>query len=246
MDERAGYVERICNALWTAARRELIDADTLVALGACQTSQALALSAGLFTEEERPRALRALVDMIKANDGLLKVGILGARVMFEVLAEGGEAELAYEVALTRRFPSFGCWMAEGETTLPESFKPRGAEQDSHNHHFFGSIVGFLMKCLCGINVNPRLRDPAEVLIAPRFVLKLSRAGGWYDTVAGRVSVIWQREGEGMRLSLEVPEGAYGRVRLSDGWRFEDGGSERGLASGEYLLARASADGGERA
>ena len=246
MDERAGYVERICNALWTAARRELIDADTLVARGACQTSQAMALSAGLFTEEERPRALRALVDIIRANDGLLKVGILGARVMFEVLAEGGEAALAYEVALTRRFPSFGCWMAEGETTLPESFKPRGAEQDSHNHHFFGSIVGFLMKCLCGINVNPRLRDPAEVLIAPRFVLKLSRAEGWYDTVAGQVSVVWQREGEGMRLSLEVPEGAYGRVRLSDGWHFEDGGSERGLTSGEYMLVCGSDDGGERA
>ena len=103
-----------------------------------------------------------------------------------------------------------------------------------------------MKCLCGINVNPRLRDPAEVLIAPRFVLKLSRAEGWYDTVAGQVSVVWQREGEGMRLSLEVPEGAYGRVRLSDGWHFEDGGSERGLTSGEYMLVCGSDDGGERA
>ena len=74
-----------------------------------------------------------------------------------------------------------------------------------------------------------------------------------DPICGYTGIIGEtcprcgrREGEGVRLSLEVPEGAYGRVRLSDGWRFEDGGSERGLASGEYLLARASADGGERA
>ena len=64
----------------------------------------MAIYYGLFSDAERAAAVDKLVDMIHANDDLLRVGILGARVMFEVLSQNGYADLAYSVAMTERFP----------------------------------------------------------------------------------------------------------------------------------------------
>lgn len=237
MPERADYVKAVYDKLFKAARTNLIDEATLIAKGNCQASQAMAIYYGLFSDTERAAAVDKLVDMIHANDDLLRVGILGARVMFEVLSQNGYADLAYSVAMTERFPSFGYWMANGDTALPEDFLRVGERQDSHNHHFFGNISAWLITDITGLRVNPALNDPAELLIAPHFIAQLDNAECWHETTVGRASVAWKREGDAIRLTLAVPEGAHGTVKLSDGWHFADGASECTLAAGEYVLTR---------
>ena len=76
-----------------------------------------------------------------------------------------------------------------------------------------------------------------MLIAPHFIAQLDNAECWHETTVGRASVAWKREGDAIRLTLAVPEGAHGTVKLSDGWRFADGASECTLAAGEYVLTR---------
>ena len=237
MPERADYVKAVYDKLFKAARTNLIDESTLIAKGNCQASQAMAIYYGLFSDAERAAAVDKLVDMIHANDDLLRVGILGARVMFEVLSQNGYADLAYSVAMTERFPSFGYWMANGDTALPEDFLRVGERQNSHNHHFFGNISAWLITDITGLRVNPALNDPAELLIAPHFIAQLDNAECWHETTVGRTSVAWKREGDAIRLTLAVPEDAHGTVKLSDGWHFADGASECTLAAGEYVLTR---------
>ncbi len=235
MNERAAYARILRDQLMQDARRELIDPATLTALGNCQASQAMAIAYGLFTQDEIPGAVEVLTDMIHQNDDLLKVGILGARVMFEVLAENGYATLAYAVAMTERFPSFGRWMAQGETALPENFQKPDDFPASRNHHFFGSILGFFMICVCGLQINPLLRDPDEIRISPRIPDQLNHAECWHETPAGRIYTSWEREKGEILLTVAALDGHHGEILLRDGWKFRDGSRRKILASGEYWL-----------
>lgn len=128
-------------------------------------------------------------------------------------------------------------MAQGDTTLPEAFQRIEEKQDSHNHHFFGNISAWLITDIAGLRVNPALNDPKELLIAPHFVAQLNSAECWHETVVGRADVAWKRVNDTVILTLAVPDGAYGEIKLSDGWHFENGTTECALASGEYIISR---------
>ena len=221
--ERADYVSVLGRKLKASARSELIDGETLTALGNCQTSQAMAIYYGMFSEEELPKAVEVLVKLIHDNGDRLRVGILGSRVMFEVLSENGYSDLAWSVAMTKRFPSFGYWMDNGMTTLPESFRKFDQPLDSLNHHFFGSITGWMLKDIVGINVNPDNSSPAYVEIAPCFVSQLNYAKGSFETVAGKVEVCWKRvSASEILLTINSADGISGRIKLPCGWTFESG------------------------
>ena len=58
-------------------------------------------------------------------------------------------------------------------------------------------------------------------IAPKFLEKLEHAEGYYDTVCGKLSVSWKRDGDAVILNVTVPEGIYGTIKLPFGWRFEN-------------------------
>ena len=65
--------------------------------------------------------------------------------------------------------------------------------------------------------------------------KLTHAEAFHIAPAGRISSAWKREGEGVALTLAIPEGMHGQLRAPKGWLFEDGRAVRPAASGEYRL-----------
>ena len=56
-----------------------------------------------------------------------------------------------------------------------------------------------------------------VNIVPDFISSLDYATAHYDTVKGRVSVSWKRDGDKILLTVNKPEGVSGRVLLKNGW-----------------------------
>lgn len=111
----------------------------------------------------KERAFKVLMDIIREDNNNFTCGFLGIRVIFHVLAQFGEADLAYEMITKPDFPSYGYWVKKGETTLLENFKEYDEYFDaSKNHHFFGDVVSRFMKQLAGINVE----SANEVKIKP--------------------------------------------------------------------------------
>ena len=131
-----------------AARAKLLDPVTKLALGNCQTSQAMGLAYGLFEEDEKQKAFAHLLRLIDERDGHMDVGVLGMRVIFDILADFGYADLAYHMITRTDYPAYGEWVARGETTLREMFTPE--PQDSLNHHFWGDISRFFIERVVGI------------------------------------------------------------------------------------------------
>lgn len=219
--------------LRTRIRKNLIDFRDYIVDGDCQTSQVFAIAAGIFEKSEEKKAKHALRRMIK-HDNMLACGIIGRRYIFDVLADMGEIDTAYSLIVSRNVTSYGIWIDEGNTTLCESFAPRGAVLDSRNHHFLGDISRWMVERVAGLRINPTMADPNSFVVAPDFPTNLNFAEAYFDFADGRVSVSWKREENQIKLVVSVPKGHFGSLVLPKGYRSDK--KEKVLSDGENIFA----------
>lgn len=222
MKPQQAFAETVRDELYAAARKYLIDTATMSALGRCQTTQAMAIYYDIFTDAEKPFAFARLVELIEKNDGSFDCGILGLRVIFHVLSKFGRTDLAYRMITKTDFPSYGYQIAHGATSIWEDFRLDSDSPNSRNHHFFCDYISWFMKNLVGINVNPYENDASEIRLAPRFIDALDSASGDYDSVGGKVSAEWVREGEDILYTFDIPSGVKAEIVLETGFKFDDG------------------------
>ncbi len=216
------YAKALYERIRCAARKQLLDVSDMTAAGNCQTSQAMAIFYDLFDPAEKPEAFRRLLALIEEADGKMDVGIQGMRVIFHLLSEYGRTDLAFDMITRKDFPSYGYLIANGATTIWESFRQTDWPPDSHNHHFFCDIVSWFMKNLAGIRLNPHHRGVHEVCFAPKFIDALTYASGTHDSPMGRIEADWKRNGDAVLYRMTVPEGMTAELVLERGWQTEDG------------------------
>lgn len=232
----ADFAERLGREMKEAVRREYLDESTVTILGGTQSGQAMAIYYDLLTPAEKKIAFDVLLRLIERNGMNFSVGYLGARCIFHVLSDYGYTDLAYNMITKDTFPSYGLFVKYGLTTLPEHFMDdktftsnEGIRYGSLNHHFFGDIKHWFLRQICGINVNPHLDNPNEVVVHPHFAEKLSYAEGTYDAPNGRVHVKWTRAGDSIILTATAEGSVKLSVRLDDGYRFD--GMNKSYAEG---------------
>lgn len=110
-------------------RKKLIDnfyvhcfnSRTGVVKGHTQTTQAYVIYLGFLTAEEEEKAGKVLLECIKRDDGTLNAGMLGVRCLFHALTKMGKSDLAYELIVQNKYPSYGYMIANGATSLWEDF-----------------------------------------------------------------------------------------------------------------------------
>ena len=212
--EASAYAKDLEARMRRAVRRHLIDEERAVAAGECQTSQALAIRFGFFTEEQMPKAYRALLDMIEEKDGHTDCGMIGLRHIFHVLFEKGDADLALNMITREDAPSYGSLIKLGGTALFESLIPNGLNE-SQNHHFYGDILHLFISKLVGIRVNPILTDINSAVITPTFPKSISHARAGYRFASGRLGVCWERVDSSIRITFSVPRGITARFEWGD-------------------------------
>ena len=223
----------------TAFRENLLSKKSGAVKGDTQTGQAMAIFYGLITEEEKPKAFKLLLKYIDEADGHLNTGVLGGRVIYRVLAENGEVDLAYNMIVRPDYPSYGNWIGRGMTTLCESFQPEDGRVLSLNHHFWGDVSAWFYTYLAGIRVNPTGKDVTNVDIKPMFPKKLDSVSAYYGTPGGRISVSWERSDKNaVTLKVEAAKPLHGKIAVTDAYKFADGSAAKPLASGEYNLIKA--------
>lgn len=206
MEAQARFAETLLEEMRAAIRKKYIDPVRCIAGTGGQTFQALALAYGIFEESELPAARENLIKAVHDNGDFLKVGILGARVLFRRLTEAGAADLAYKLMTRPEYPSYAHWIEVGMTALPENFELRtdGAMNGSACHHMFGDIKGWLIEDVAGLRWKYTPAGTALLRAAPHFIEGLSFAEGTFDSPAGRISVRWAREDAGVLLRVEAP------------------------------------------
>lgn len=235
-EEQENYANALAEKVKGAIREKLIDFNSCNVYGDTQTGLAMAIFYDIFNYPERKKALNNLVEMIRANNCLMDVGVQGARVIFRVLAENGYVDLAYKMITHKEHPSYANIILRGATTLWESFWKEEGRILSMNHHFWGDVSAWFYVYLAGMRINPNGDNPNEVHIIPRFPKDLNHVKASHQLPAGELVVEWNRiDKNHIEVHLDVPNGVFGKVKMKDGWCFSVGKYTKDLCSGKYIV-----------
>ena len=199
----------------------------------------MAIYYNIFTEEEKEAAFRVLLKKIEEENDHLDTGVLGARVIFFVLSRFGYTDLAHKILVDPVAPSYGHWVARGETALCEDLLRYDQAINSLNHHFWGSISAWFIQCLCGIHFNPNADDIHRADLTPHFAEGLEHASGYHVCPDGKIEVRWHRTGENtIDLTVTIPQGVHGDLILEKQWADTTSGlSVLNAVSGTYHLKK---------
>ena len=225
------YCRGLAREMREAIRTHLLDRENMIFCKGDQTSQSMAIFYGLCDTKEEELAYSALLAAIKRADDHLTTGVLGARVMFRVLADHGDADLAIKLITRPDPPSYGVMIADGHTTLTEHAEH---ETTSRNHHFWGDIAALMIKYFAGIRIDYR-NTGAGISLNPVFPGSLSHASAKTETPSGKISVSWKRVGRTIEYTVDCPEDGVTLFKLPEDYAFMDGSSEIPLATGTYVI-----------
>ena len=175
-----------------------------------QAAQAFALWYGLVPPAETEAALAQLAAEIEGrHGGHVSTGIFGTKMLFDVLRAHDRDDLAYGLAAAEDYPGWNWMLAQGATTLWESWNG-DTNSRSHNHPMFGSVSEWFYRGPGGLNPAP------EAVGCDRWVLKpqlagLDQAEASYTSVRGPVESRWQRTGDALRWTATLPPNTEGML-----------------------------------
>ncbi len=198
-------------AAWEQA---FLDTETGKVAFANQTQQAFALGFGVVGDDDWDKVFEVLIkDLTKTEDSpRLTTGIYGTWKLLELLPEHGRNDLAYGLANRKTEPSWG-WMLENDaTTLWEHWA--GSDNTfSNNHPMFGSVSGWFLRWLGGIQCAPDAVGFDRILIRPRPVEGLDWVKTSHNSIRGNIVSNWRRVDGGIEYEITIPPNTTASLEL---------------------------------
>ena len=205
-------------------------------LNTMQTPVLFALKNGLL----EGKALEAAKDRLRANfaahGNCLQTGFLGTSILMQTLTDYGMADIAYELLLQRKNPSWIYSIDNGATTIWERWNSYTVEDgmgpqgmNSFNHYAYGAVCAWIWETVAGIAPDPAAPGFKHIIMKPVPDKRLGHVSAAYDSAAGMIRSAWHYEGDRCIWEFTVPEGATASVTLP-------GASEaQNYAAGSYKL-----------
>jgi alpha-L-rhamnosidase len=193
---------------------------------------------------EKAKSIEQFLKELERHNWHLSTGIFSTQMLFDVLRKNNLNEVAYRVANQRDFPGWGNMLANGATTLWETwaFPETGP---SRNHPMFGSIEEWFYRSLLGINAGAPGFE--KIIIQPQPAGDLTWARGSYQSVRGTIGSNWKKEADQFIMNISIPVNTQAEIRIPAGQsdkiteagkpvtisRYEDGYAVVLTGSGNY-------------
>ncbi len=200
-----------------AWRSEFIDLDGTIRR-ATQANLVRAIAFGLVNDNEMKRVVDELVKTIRAAGTTVGTGFLATPFLLPVLADHGHADVAFELLLQTRLPSWLYMIEAGSTTVWENWEGLDKNgQGSLNHYSKGAVVTFLHQYVAGLRPIPGEPTYRRFEVRPALGGGLRHARASHDSPYGPISAAWRLEGEVFELDVQVASGTEASVTLPDGF-----------------------------
>ena len=170
-------------------------------------------------DSEIQQAAHDLVTLIRER-GSLGTGFLTTYALCDVLTDHGYADVAYDLLLNDKQPSWLFEVQHGATSIWESWfaiKEDGTPSGSHNHYAYGTISGWLMSRAAGI-----LLEDGHITIHPYTDRRLGHVEATYLSPAGKICSAWRYEGDTVHFAAEIPANSSATIILPDGQTYQVG------------------------
>jgi hypothetical protein len=172
-----------------------------------QCANAIALVMGLAAPEARAGVLESLVKNVKAIGNT--AGDIGYRYVLRALAEGDRSDVIAEMNDQSDKPGYGYQLKMGATSLTEAWDAGRAS--SQNHFMLGQIVEWFYRDLAGIGGDPTGPGFRRIIIRPQPVGDVTWVKASYESVRGKIAVIWNKDSAGFHMEVMIPPGSIATV-----------------------------------
>lgn len=191
-----------------------------------QASNAMALYYGIVDSQNRTKVLNSLVQCVKDANYHLTTGEVALKPLFMSLAENGYNDIVYRMATAEDMPSYGYFVRQEATSLPEYWDMRA----SQNHCMMGHLDEWFYSHLGGIRNEGVAYD--SITIAPYFAPDLSWVKTHISTVRGDVNVEWEKDDDKtILLNVSIPFGAKASVVVPNTFHITERGNSLDSAKG---------------
>ena len=201
----------LADSIRQAFNRKFFNPSTGVYSTGSQTAYAMPLYTGLVGKEYRAKVLGNLVDSIRHNNFTLTAGDIGYHYLVNVLSNGGQSQLLYDMNNRDDVPGYAFQLKHGATALTESWP--ALRFVSNNHMMLGHLMEWLYNGLAGIRQANGDIGFSTLEIAPQPVNGMNWVKAGFETAHGQVQVHWQKNGKQFSLDLTLPPNTKARVLL---------------------------------
>lgn len=189
--------------------------------------------AAYFKLAEYPQmAADQLAEMVKSCGSQLQTGFVGTPYLLHVLSDYGYVELAYDLLLRTKYPSWLYPVTKGATTIWEHWDGImengdfwSADMNSFNHYAYGAVADWIYCQAAGIQNVEESPGYEKVRIAPLPDERLDWLQASVDTRHGKISSRWCKQDSVWRYEITTPMDAE---IVIDGRRYR-------VAGGEYIF-----------
>ena len=180
-----------------------------------QTELSVPLYLGLVPSGKEPLVAANLAKRIEADSNKLDVGLLGTKAILNALSDNGYSAVAYGLASSEKYPSWGWWIVNGATTLYENWPIDATSDISMNHIMFGEIGAWFYKALGGIKPDEHAPGFKNILLQPHFVNGLNQLEASHQSPFGKIISSWKREGTTVSWQVVVPPNASATIKFTE-------------------------------
>jgi alpha-L-rhamnosidase len=236
-EQDAAFYRRRLEDLKPRVHREFFNATNDTYCGGTQVQQAFALLVGIAPEELRPR-IAARLKREFVDKEYFDMGSSGLPVLLKHLVEQcADPGLAFGPLARTNEPSYGHFLARGESTWPEYWN---VDVPSRIHTCYTGIAGWFTKSLAGIRPDPAHPGFQSFLIRPVLAGDVTFADATIESPYGPIRSRWQRARDRLTLNVTIPPGTMATVHVPtrDASRVTEGGRAIARAAGVAPLGAA--------
>lgn len=200
--------------LRAAARAAFLDEQRDVFGNGTQAADAIGIEAGILTPAESARAARRIASDVRSHGDRVTSGFATTRTVVRALARSGHSQVVFDALHQPAEPGIGAMLDHGPGTFWECWwiDPRNTGTGSLDHIGLGGpFAGWAWQWLAGL--RPTGAGWSEFVAEPQFVRGMDALTVTSRTVRGIVGLDYRIEGERLTLTLTVPVGARGELRL---------------------------------
>ena len=189
-------------------------------IGQTQTAYILALHFELLSEENAEIAAEKLVENIKEKGMQLATGFLGTPYLMHVLSKYSQDDIAGELLLQEKWPSWLYAVTQGATTIWERWDGWTHDKgfadigmNSYNHYAYGAVGEWLYKHVAGIDFDENYPAYKKIIIKPHVVANLTHVNSSYKSVYGLISVSWKMKDNHFCIDVEIPANTTAELQI---------------------------------
>ena len=189
-------------------------------LNTMQTPALFALKNKLTEGRARENMIARLRENFALHDNCLQTGFLGTSILMPVLTENGMSDIAYELLLQHRNPSWLYSVDNGATTIWERWNSYMTDQgmgpqgmNSFNHYAYGCVCEWMWETMAGIAADTTGPGFRRIVMKPVPDRRLGFVKASYQSAAGLIKSHWRYEGDEWVWTFTVPQGAVADVTL---------------------------------